>query len=339
MSFKFVKVVAVPAVLGIASIRVYAVNETNTEGLLSPRELSIYSTLHQGHHYMEKEPGVLQRGLGKVRGSLQSYVKNIKGAFVSVKVMAVNLYHGGEDIYHFLKDPPSGFAPRVAVITVSGLAGVILARKGSRLKRLILPLSLTMAGFAMCYPIQTIAILKVGGKNIYAASQWTSETVASLWRSDTTVVVVPANLELAQFPETLAKGSGTQTVLIPEPSDAERAEESFREVHPPTEPRMSEAVAAVAPLSAHVLACTSGTAPTTPPADDDILLMTAEGKATCPSSSLTTKSQPVLPSLQSSGDITNATVVPGKPGCGADPRVMDFGQSNPEDADLYSTRS
>ncbi|KAK1804223.1 hypothetical protein P4O66_020259, partial [Electrophorus voltai] len=230
----------------------------------------------------------------------QEFCREVLGAFVSVKVMAVNLYHGGEDIYHFLKDPPSGFAPRVAVITVSGLAGVILARKGSRLKRLILPLSLTMAGFAMCYPIQTIAILK-----------------------------------LAQFPETLAKGSGTQTVLIPEPSDAERAEESFREVHPPTEPRMSEAVA---PLSAHVLACTSGTAPTTPPADD-ILLMTAEGKATCPSSSLTTKSQPVLPSLQSSGDITNATVVPGKPGCGADPRVMDFGQSNPEDADLYSTRS
>uniref|UniRef100_A0AAY5F2X5 MICOS complex subunit n=1 Tax=Electrophorus electricus TaxID=8005 RepID=A0AAY5F2X5_ELEEL len=230
-------------------------------------QLSIYSTLHQGHHYMEKEPGVLQRGLGKVRGSLQSYVKNIKVSTLYSLNFTVPL--NALEI-----NPPSGFAPRVAVITVSGLAGVILARKGSRLKRLILPLSLTMAGFAMCYPIQTIAILKVGGKNIYAASQWTSETVASLWRSDTT--------------------------------------ESFREVHPPTEPRMSEAVAAVAPLSAHVLACTSGTAPTTPPADDDILLMTAEGKATCPSSSLTTKT---------------------------DPRVMDFGQSNPEDADLYSTRS
>uniref|UniRef100_A0AAY5EZL8 MICOS complex subunit n=1 Tax=Electrophorus electricus TaxID=8005 RepID=A0AAY5EZL8_ELEEL len=229
---QFVKVVAVPAVLGIASIRVYAVNETNTEGLLSPREL------------------------------LKCGFLFIQGAFVSVKVMAVNLYHGGEDIYHFLKDPPSGFAPRVAVITVSGLAGVILARKGSRLKRLILPLSLTMAGFAMCYPIQTIAILKVGGKNIYAASQWTSETVASLWRSDTTVVVVPANLEVQHSP------TNTYTVHL--------------------------------------------NTPTTPPADDDILLMTAEGKATCPSSSLTTKSQPVLPSLQSSGDITNATGSPPK---------------------------
>uniref|UniRef100_A0A4W4DXJ6 MICOS complex subunit n=1 Tax=Electrophorus electricus TaxID=8005 RepID=A0A4W4DXJ6_ELEEL len=236
-------------------------------------QLSIYSTLHQGHHYMEKEPGVLQRGLGKVRGSLQSYVKNIKVSTLYSLNFTVPL--NALEI-----NPPSGFAPRVAVITVSGLAGVILARKGSRLKRLILPLSLTMAGFAMCYPIQTIAILKVKCQST--------------------------------FPETLAKGSGTQTVLIPEPSDAERAEESFREVHPPTEPRMSEAVAAVAPLSAHVLACTSGTAPTTPPADDDILLMTAEGKATCPSSSLTTKT---------------------------DPRVMDFGQSNPEDADLYSTRS
>lgn len=34
------------------------------------------------------------------------------------------------DVYHFLKDPPSGAVPRISVIAVSGLAGMILARKG-----------------------------------------------------------------------------------------------------------------------------------------------------------------------------------------------------------------
>lgn len=46
------------------------------------------------------------------------------------------------DTYHFLRDPPPGFLPRVGVITVSGLAGLILARKGElfaeKEKRLIM---------------------------------------------------------------------------------------------------------------------------------------------------------------------------------------------------------
>lgn len=36
----------------------------------------------------------------------------------------------GTGTYHFLRDPPPGFLPRLGLITVSGLAGPILARKG-----------------------------------------------------------------------------------------------------------------------------------------------------------------------------------------------------------------
>ncbi|XP_076878797.1 MICOS complex subunit MIC27 [Brachyhypopomus gauderio] len=312
MSYKLVPVVAVPAVLGIASIRV----KESPTGVISPRELSVYTSLHQCHHYTEKEPGLLQTGLGKLRGGLQSCLMSIKSAFVSVKVTAVNVYHGGEDIYHFLKDPPSGFVPRVAVITVSGLAGVILARKGSRLKRMVLPLSLTTAGFAICYPVQTIAIVKVGGKTMYTASRWTSATVASLWRSDETVA---ASLELAPCPEPLGKVSGTQTVLIDEASEAQRVEETSPEV-----------LAAVLPDSDAVLAHAEHTVV---PVDEDILETPKENN--------TTSSE--LPSLQSSGVVSTPTAVPSGPsetsGHGTDPRLMDFGQSNPEDADLYSTRS
>lgn len=38
------------------------------------------------------------------------------------------------DTYDFLKDPPPGFLPRVGVIGVSGLAGLVLARKGKEKK-------------------------------------------------------------------------------------------------------------------------------------------------------------------------------------------------------------
>ncbi|KAL6479664.1 hypothetical protein MHYP_G00106970 [Metynnis hypsauchen] len=316
MSSKVVRVVAVPAVLGFASIRVYAEREARTE-LISPQELSVYSTEPQERlQYVEEQPGALQSGLGKVRGSLQSYMQNIKGIFVSTKVTGVNLYHGGEDIYHFLKDPPSGFIPRVAVITLSGLAGMVLARKGSRLKRLVFPFSLATAGFAVCYPIQTISILKVSGKKIYAASHWTSSTVASLWKSPAAVPVSPESIP---SPETVAKAS-----TAAEEVEASGTEESSQEFPPPAKPSMTPMPAAQAapiPLSVPVLAQASETEHFVP---------------SSLSSSQTDESKPEMPSVQTSTE-SKATTEKKIPG--VDLKLMDFGQSNPEDADLYSTRS
>ncbi|KAL7886343.1 hypothetical protein AOLI_G00066380 [Acnodon oligacanthus] len=332
MSSKVVKVVAVPALLGFASIRVYAMREAETERMLSPQELSIYSIEPQERlQYVEEQPGALQSGLGKVRGSLQSYMQNIKSIFVSAKVTGVNLYHGGEDIYHFLKDPPSGFIPRVAVITLSGLAGMILARKGSRLKRLVFPFSLTTAGFAVCYPIQTISILKVSGKKIYAASHWTSSTVASLWKSP---AAVPVSSESIPSPETVAKASAAT-----EEVEASGTEESSQEFPPPTKPSMTpmpEAQAAPVPLSVPVLAQACETEHIVPSAKDELIVVADEEKTSSLSSSQTDESKPEMPSVQTSTEskATTAKKIPG-----VDLKLMDFGQSNPEDADLYSTRS
>ncbi|XP_047013000.2 MICOS complex subunit MIC27 isoform X1 [Ictalurus punctatus] len=256
MMAKVVKVVAVPVVLGFASLRItHSMSEDKPEVPLSPQQLSIYLTLPQERlRYSEEQPGLLQSSLSKFRWSLQSYVQKMKSACVSVKVTAVNLYYGGADVYHFLKDPPPGVVPRISVIAVSGLAGMILARKGSYLKRLGLPLSLASAGFALCYPVQTIAMLKVSGKKMHAASQWTTSTVASLRKQDTLPAV-------------------------------------------PVEEKLSSA------------------------------------------SSLTAESQPEMPCLQLSGVLQTPTAVPETQECEADLDVMDFGQSYPEDADLYSTRS
>ncbi|XP_072519699.1 MICOS complex subunit MIC27-like [Salminus brasiliensis] len=325
MSFKVVKVVAVPVVLGFASIRVYTMSEANTEHLLTPRELSIYPTESQGRlRYVEEQPGTLQSGLGIVRGGLQSYVQNVKSALVSAKVAAVNLYHGGEDIYHFLKDPPSGFVPRVAVITVSGLAGVILARKGSRLKRLALPLSLITAGFAVCYPVQTISILKVGGKNIYAASKWTSTTVVSLWK---TPAAVPPSSESAK--------SSTAQTMPTEETEAAGMEESSQEVPPPTMPSltpMPEAQAAPVLLTTPAHSQASETEHIIPLTEDEPIVMADMEK----NSSSPDDTKPRTSSLQSLPETESSTE---KQNHGADLTMMDFGQSNPEDADLYSTRS
>ncbi|KAG5843515.1 hypothetical protein ANANG_G00151740 [Anguilla anguilla] len=182
MAAKVVKLVSIPAALGLASIRVYALSEEKKEELFSPEELSIYAPPAQQLRYVSEQPGLLQRGFGVVRVGLQPYVRAVKGACTAVKVGAVSIYHAGQDTYNFLRDPPPGFLPRVSVITVSGLAGLILARKGSRLKKLGVPLGLATVGTAVCYPSQTVGLLKVTGKKTYAATQWTTSSIASLWR-------------------------------------------------------------------------------------------------------------------------------------------------------------
>ncbi|XP_030621970.1 MICOS complex subunit MIC27 [Chanos chanos] len=157
-------------------------DEAKTERQLSPSELSVYTPRPQRLHFVAEQPSALENGLSAVRGRLQCYVQAVKDTFVGVSVRVVNLYHAGQDVYHFLKEPSPGFLPRFGVIAVSGLGGVILARKGPRWKRLGLPLSLAGAGAAVCYPAQTVAVLKMSGKKLYAASQWTSTAVAALWK-------------------------------------------------------------------------------------------------------------------------------------------------------------
>ncbi|KAM6953187.1 MICOS complex subunit MIC27 [Aplochiton taeniatus] len=187
-----VLVVAVPTtLLGLASIRVYGVSEAKRDGLFSPRQLCVYDPIPQSQHYqfIADQPGVMERGLGSVRESLLPYVKAVQvkliplGACVSVKVGTVNLYHAGEDVYHFLCAPPPGFLPRVGTITMAGLVGMLLARKGSPFKRVAVPLSLMTTGATVCYPAQAVVLLKVSGNKLYSAAQWSSASVSSLLTS------------------------------------------------------------------------------------------------------------------------------------------------------------
>ncbi|XP_071313641.1 MICOS complex subunit MIC27 [Trachinotus anak] len=180
-----VVMVAVPTVLGIASIRVYTVSEAPTDGLVTREKLNIYTPLPQSTQaqFVPESPGVIESGLTTARESILPFAQAVKGACVSVKRGSVNLYHAGQDTYYYLKDPPPGFLPRFGTITMAGLLGMFLARKGSRFKRLAVPLGLMSAGASVCYPAQAVAVLKLTGKKVYAAGQWSSTAVSSLLAS------------------------------------------------------------------------------------------------------------------------------------------------------------
>ncbi|MCJ8748909.1 hypothetical protein PDJAM_G00170060 [Pangasius djambal] len=211
MVAKVVKLAVVPAALGLASFRVYAVTEEKTDEQFSPRELSVYSTEPPALRYVEEKPGHLQAGFGLMRVGLQRYVRAVQNTCTSVKVGAISLYRAGQDAYNFLRDPPPGFLPRVGIITVSGLAGLILARKGSRLKRIGVPLALTTAGAAVCYPTRTVGVLKVTGKKAYAASS----LVASAFRSKPKEEGIVPDASLEHASEEVAP----VTEVVPQPDE------------------------------------------------------------------------------------------------------------------------
>ncbi|KAM4622145.1 MICOS complex subunit MIC27 isoform 2-T2 [Polymixia lowei] len=180
-----VVMVAVPTVLGIASIRVYRVSEAPADGLITREKLSVYTPLPESpqFQFVAEKPGALQSGLTNIREGLLPYAQAVQGACVSVKNGGINLYHAGEDVYYYLKDPPPGFLPRLGTITTAGLLGMFLARRGSSFKRLAVPLGATSVAASACYPAQAVAVLKVTSKKLYAAGQWSSTTVSSLFTS------------------------------------------------------------------------------------------------------------------------------------------------------------
>uniref|UniRef100_A0A8C6KR88 MICOS complex subunit n=1 Tax=Nothobranchius furzeri TaxID=105023 RepID=A0A8C6KR88_NOTFU len=179
---KMVVMVAVPTVLGIASIRVKTRNQVPADGLVSREGLSIYAPLPESApaRFFPESPGGIERGLTTAREGVLPLVQAVKGACVSVKRGWVHLYHVGEDAYYYLTDPPPGFLPRLGTITMAGLLGMFLARKGSRFKRLVVPVGLIGAGASVCYPAQAVAVLKVTGKSTYSAAQWSSSALSSL---------------------------------------------------------------------------------------------------------------------------------------------------------------
>ncbi|KAM9538839.1 uncharacterized protein ACWYII_037644 isoform 2-T2 [Salvelinus alpinus] len=226
-----VKLAAISAAMGMASFQVYAMSEDKTETVrLSPRELSIYAPDPPATHYMDEQPGDLQSGLGVVRVGLLPYVR-------AVKVGAVTVYTAGHDTYEFLRDPPPGFFPRVSVITVSGLAGLILARKGPHLMMLGVPLGMATVGMAVCYPTQTVAVVKMTGQKMYAANQYTTSYVASTFKSKPKEVTPPTvSLEKQQAPPApIPETEIPKAKPLPEAGSSEPVMPAVDEA-PPSEP-------------------------------------------------------------------------------------------------------
>ncbi|XP_037531918.1 MICOS complex subunit MIC27 [Nematolebias whitei] len=372
-----VALVAVPAVLGLASVRVYTVSEAPPGGLVSRDGLNIYAPLPEAARapFLPESPGVVERGLTTAREGVLPLLQAVKGACVSVKRGSFNLYHAGEDAYYYLLDPPPGFLPRFGTITMAGLLGMFLARRGSRFKRFVVPLSLMSAGASVCYPAQAVAVLKVTGKNVYAAGQWSHATASSL------LSTMKATAKQTQSTAASSPGSSAQSFTVPE-NQGESAEsvsdEMFVGVTAEEESASLTEISAIQAstetgsgsfgesipvqaedpsLSKEVVSVgTKEGSDRKQAADDGSDTRTAEHMSDL---ELETVPGPVVESAEPAAELESAPAVGATPtltptplpqqptaensnessAFKPDPALLDFGQSSPEDEDLYSTRS
>ncbi|XP_062940127.1 MICOS complex subunit MIC27 isoform X2 [Cynocephalus volans] len=261
------KLTTMPAGLMYASVSVHvAKEEESKKQLVKPEELSIYTAPPLHSKYVEEQPGHLQKGFASIRTTTGRYIGWCKGIYGFVKNGIMDTVQFGKDAYVYLKNPPQDFFPKVGVITVSGLAGLFSARKGSRFKKITYPLGLATLGATVCYPVQSVIIAKVTGKKIYATSEQIYEAVKSLWtKSD-------------------------KKKSLPEPKEKTKLESSAEiEI----------------------------TAKTTQVLKHSVPLRTELRSETKTTSEFTSGATQFMP----------------------DPKLMDHGQSHPEDIDMYSTRS
>ncbi|CAO2623232.1 MICOS complex subunit Mic27 [Lemmus lemmus] len=157
------KLTTMPAGLIYASVNVHlAKEEEPKKQLVRPEQLPIYTAPPLHSKYVEEQPGYLQMGFASIRTTAVRYVGWCKGVYIFMKNGIVDTVQFGKDAYVYLKNPPQDFFPKLGVITASGLAGLVTARKGSRFKKIAYPLGLASLGATVCYPAQSVIIAKAG---------------------------------------------------------------------------------------------------------------------------------------------------------------------------------
>ncbi|XP_077002830.1 MICOS complex subunit MIC27 isoform X5 [Tamandua tetradactyla] len=261
------KLTTMPAGLICTSIGVCAAKEEEPKKLLVKTEqLPMYTAPPLQSKYVEEQPGHLQMGFASVRTTIGHYINRCTGIYLFAKNGIMDAVQFGKDAYVYLKNPPQDFLPKIGVITVSGLTGLVSARKGSRFKKIAYPLGLATLGATVCYPVQSVKIAKVTGKKAYTTSQQIYEAIKSFWTRSNEKESLPESKEKTKL-------------------------ENYTELEIPA--MTNQVLKHSVPL----------------PAD-----LHSETKTRLKPTSGVTQFMP-------------------------DSKLMDFGQSHPEDKDLYSTRS
>ncbi|XP_033640714.1 MICOS complex subunit MIC27-like [Asterias rubens] len=148
--------------LGLPVVKADAVTnpgEAKRQGVL-PRNLSIYDDAQVEYQINPVDTsGYLYQAVSIVRQNVWTVSDSVQGAVEKVKQAYKFAEQKEKDIVEFVKTE-EGFYQRAGVITLAGLTGVVLARKGGMLRKIFYSGGLMTATASLCYPYQVVRITK-----------------------------------------------------------------------------------------------------------------------------------------------------------------------------------
>ncbi|XP_051870532.1 MICOS complex subunit MIC26-like [Pristis pectinata] len=168
--------------LALVSMPVFAQSNKESKRILKVEQLSLYTTPAKTSHFEEAKPTQLEESISVLRKSAELYTTQYQGVYKNLKPKIEKTVQLGKDGYTFLKNPPPGFYPRTGVIALAGVAGLLLAGRGSRARKVIYSCGFVAACASLYYPQETVEIAKATGSSLYEMSMQTYLTIESLWK-------------------------------------------------------------------------------------------------------------------------------------------------------------
>lgn len=144
-------------------------------------ELSLYSSPVQESKYIEKSQTQLEDGISWLRHSVTPYTDWCQDVYGKLKPKVETAVDHSKVTYDLLKDAPPGFYPRLGLIGFAGLVGLFFAR-GSKVKKVVYPLTFMGLGASLYYPQQASTIAKDTGTKLYDKGLQAYINLESLWK-------------------------------------------------------------------------------------------------------------------------------------------------------------
>jgi hypothetical protein len=187
--------------------KVHAANEPEQRKKIRPSELPVYGDPDPPElEFIPEKETSFHRKVSEVRKWTWHYLDSVQDTTNKVKdKYEVAKAHTTGALTYIQED--SGVLPRVAIITVSGLGGIVAGYKGGIIRKTVLAATAMAAAASVCYPHEAVVVGKEGWR---LATDFTSTTYQDLFGSSTTkkpqknIQESPKKTEPSEKPESVS---------------------------------------------------------------------------------------------------------------------------------------
>ncbi|XP_057713596.1 MICOS complex subunit MIC26-like [Corythoichthys intestinalis] len=152
----------------------------STPAKINWEELSLYASPQQDKTASEEpKTGHMEQGAATLRMFAEPYTAWCRTTYERVEPKVQNVVRQGCDAWAFLKDPPGEFYARAGIIGLTGVLGLLLARR-SRVKRVIYPAALMTTSASLYYPDRAAVIARSAGDTLYEGAVHGYATLESI---------------------------------------------------------------------------------------------------------------------------------------------------------------